>query len=174
MCKYKTLEYTGLFSLHIEHPSHVLLSHIPLLYIFFYTLIWMYLEMMHRYCMDLLCEPIIYVSWSTSELTVKLVPLNKIKLSAGIFTNGSKAVLLLWILFIFYLCFMFGKSLLEPNKHTGSEVFVMLSCLFLAALRSPFTSWLSCVWCFLVCVCVFLLILPYGVPVQVWYLIVSI
>ena len=52
-------------------------------------------------------------------------------------------------------------------------VFVMLSCLFLAALWSPagkgLTSLLSCVLCFLV-FCLF----PIKCPGQVWYLIVSI
>ena len=42
------------------------------------------------------------------------------KLSGDIFADSYKAVLLLWIIFSFFLCFMF--------------VFVMLSCLFLAAL----------------------------------------
>ena len=59
--------------------------------------------------------------------------------------------LLLWILFC-YLCF----------------VSVMLSYLFIAALWSPagkgLTSWLSCMWCFLVT-------FPCGVLGQVWYLI---
>ena len=57
-----------------------------------------------------------------------------------------------------YLCFMF--------------VFVMLSYLFLAALRSPvgigLTSWLSCVLYFLVFLSLF------GILGQVWYLIVLI
>ena len=43
-------------------------------------------------------------------------------------TGRSKAVLLLWIIFC-YLCFLF--------------VFVMLSCLFLAALWLPAAKWLS-------------------------------
>ena len=57
------------------------------------------------------------------------------------------------------LCFMF--------------VFVMLSCLFIAALRSPagkgLNSWLSCVMFSSVFVT-----FPYGVPGEVWYLIASI
>ena len=60
----------------------------------------------------------------------------KTSLSSPVFTDCSKAVLLLWILFC-YLCFLF----------------VMLSCLFIAVLWSPagkgLTSWLSCMWCFL-------------------------
>ena len=54
-------------------------------------------------------------------------------------------------------------------------VFGVLSCLFLTAEWSHagkgLTSRLSCVWCFFVCVFV---TFPYGVPGQVWYLIVSI
>ena len=76
------------------------------------------------------------------------------------FLNGrSNAVLLLWILFC-YLCFVF--------------VFVLLSCLSLAALwpstGKGLASWLSCVCCFLV----FLLLFHICVLDQVWYLIVSI
>ena len=68
----------------------------------------------------------------------------------------------------------------QPGSKTVPKVmlllfpifFVMLSCLFLAALWSPggkgLTSWLSCVLCFIV-FCSFLICLP-G---QVWYLIVS-
>ena len=72
------------------------------------------------------------LSWSTSERRVRLVPLHMFKPS-----DRSKAVLLLWILFV------------------DSFVFIILCCLFLAALWSPAgkwlpTSWLSCVWCFLV------------------------
>ena len=52
------------------------------------------------------------------------------------FTDRSKGVLFYGSFFL-YLCVMF--------------LFVMLSCLFLAALWSPavngLTSWLSCVWC---------------------------
>ena len=50
-------------------------------------------------------------------------------------------------------------------------VFVMLSCLFLAVLLSSAgnIAWLSCVKGFDVFVT-----FPYGVPGQVWYLIVSI
>ena len=48
-----------------------------------------------------------------------------------IFTDRSKVVLLMWILFAFYV------------------VFIILSCLFLVAVWSPawkwLTSWLSCV-----------------------------
>ena len=50
------------------------------------------------------------------------------------FTGPSKAVLLLWIFFL--------------------HLYFVLVCLFLAALWSPagkgLTSWLSCMWCFLV------------------------
>ena len=46
----------------------------------------------------------------------------------------------------------------------------MLSCLFLAALKSsPMKEMISCVLCFLVCS--LFVTIPYGVPGQVWYLI---
>ena len=71
----------------------------------------------------------------------------------------SKAVLLLWTLFVICVsCFSF----------------FILSCLFHVALWSPaakgLVPWLSCVWCFLVCFFTF----PYGVLGQVWDLIVLI
>ena len=45
-------------------------------------------------------------------------------------------------------------------------VFITLSCLFFAGLRSPVRKRLVCVLCFVT--------FPYGVSGQVWYLIVSI
>ena len=80
------------------------------------------------------------MSWSTSELKVRLVSWNKF---------------LLWVFLLLVL------------------VFAMLACLFFAALWSPvgkvLTSWLSCVWCFLVFVT-----FSCGVLGHLWYLIVSI
>ena len=74
----------------------------------------------------------------TPELRVRLVTLNMFKLSSNLLTDSSKAVLLLCVLFC-YLCLF---------------VFVVPSCLFIAALWSPAgqgqTSKLSRVWCFLV------------------------
>ena len=76
------------------------------------------------------------------------------------FTDSSKAVPLLWISFVIKY-FMF----------------VMLSCLFIAALSSPaqkgLTSWLYYMLCLIV---LFFLSLSHVVHVldQVWYLIVSI
>ena len=80
-------------------------------------------------------KPNIYVSWSTSELRVRLAPLNRFKLSCEIiFTDRSKAVLLLWIVFVVYASCWF--------------------VLFFVALWSParigLTSWLSCVFCFVI------------------------
>ena len=69
----------------------------------------MYLEMIHVYVRDLSCERNIYVSWSTSKLSVRLVPLNMFKPSSNFFTERPKAVLLLWILFVIYIS---GLSLL--------------------------------------------------------------
>ena len=100
----------------------------------------MYWGMIHRYARVLLCAPNISVSWSTLEISVRLVPSNIIKPSSSFLTARSKAVLLWWILFC-YLCFVFVI------------VIVILSRLILAALWSTagkrLTSCLSCVWCFL-------------------------
>ena len=66
------------------------------------------------------------------DLSISVVgAVNILSPPVSIFTDRSKAVLLLWILF-YYVCFMF----------------IMLSCLFLSASWSPagkgLTSWLSC------------------------------
>ena len=92
---------------------------------------------MHGWVRDLLCKPNIYVSWSTSELREWLVPWNMFNPSSKIlFTDRSKAVLLLWNIFVIYV------------------LFVMPSCLFITALWSPagkgLASWLTCIWSSLV------------------------
>ena len=77
-------------------------------------------------------EPNIYVSWSTSELRVRLAPLNRFKPSSKIFywpfQGGTSSVDL--------LCFCFVLCLL-----------CLCACLFICALWSPagkgLTSWLS-------------------------------
>ena len=85
-----------------------------------------------------------------------LAPWNMFKHSSKkIFTHRSKAVLLLWILFVIYvsrlsLLYRLVCSL-QPCDHL-------------------LTSWLSCVWCFLE----LLSLSHYGVSGQVWYFIVSI
>ena len=71
-----------------------------------------------------------------------------------IFTDCSKAMLLLWIFFC-YLCFTF--------------VFIILKCLFLACRERADILTLLCV----IFPCVFVTF-PYGVSGKVWYLIVSI
>ena len=55
--------------------------------------------MIHRSVRDRLCEPDICLSWSTSEIRVRLAQSNMFKLQS-IFTDRSKAVLLLRILYV--------------------------------------------------------------------------
>ena len=85
--------------------------------------------------LSMTCEPNIYVSWSTSEIKVRLVPSNMFKHSSCFLTDGGS-----FVDQFCYLCFVF--------------VFVILSCLFFEALWSPAgkgrTSWLSVVWYFCV------------------------
>ena len=97
--------------------------------------------MVHRWVRDLLCEPNIYVSWFTSELRVGLVPLSMLKPSSNVFTDRSKAVHLLWILFVIYVsclsllcylvCFLqhFGHLLGKgwPLISLVCDVFIVLS-----------------------------------------------
>ena len=84
---------------------------------------------------DLSCETNIYVSLSTLELRERLVPLNMFEPFSNPFQGGAS-----FVDPFCHLCFMF--------------VFLILTCLFLAALWSPaakgLTSWLSCVWSLLV------------------------
>ena len=79
------------------------------------------------------CKPNIYVSWSTSELRVRLVPKNRFKPSSKIF--------LLTVPRRYFFCGSFVVLCL---------VFLMLSRLFIAALWSPdgkgLTSWLLMVF----------------------------
>ena len=96
--------------------------------------------------------------WSWSELRVRLVPFNTFKPHpSSLLSDNSKGVLLLWILLVSFLF-----------------VLVILSCMFLAALRSPVVKWLtlwlsSILWYSLVFV-----VFPHGVLGLVWNLIVSI
>ena len=96
------------------------------------------------------------MSWSTSELRVRLELLNRFKPSSKYFTDPSKVVLLLWIFYLFFF----------------SVFCVLCLCarLFICALWSPagkgLTSWLS----FVVSNYHF----PIGILGQVWYLHVSI
>ena len=69
-----------------------------------YILIYMFWAMMHWIVRGLSCKPNIYVSWSTSELRVRLVPFDRFKPSSK----------------IFYWPFQGGTSFVDP--------FFFLSC----------------------------------------------
>ena len=73
---------------------------------------------MHGYVRDRPCKPNIYLSCSTSEIRVTLVPPNMFKPSSNFLTDSSKAVLLLWnfFLFVFRLCRLFLASLWSPDR----------------------------------------------------------
>ena len=96
-----------------------------------YILDYMFKEMMHWWVRGLSCKPNIYVSWSTSELRVRLAPRNQAKPSSKIlhwpFQGGTS--------FVDLLCF--------------SVLCLLFLCarLFICALPSPawkgLTSWLS-------------------------------
>ena len=103
------------------------------------------------------CKPIIYVSWSTSELRVRLAPLNRFKPSSKIFYwpfQGGTS-------FVDILCFCSVLCLL---------CFVRV-CLYVLCGHLLGKGWTlgSRLWC-LLWVCHF----PIGILGQVWYLIVSI
>ena len=103
----------------------------------------MHYEMVHRYVRDLSCKLKIYVSWSTSEFSVRLVPLNMFKPSS-----------------IIYWPFQDGASFMDPF------LILMFRVCLCHTLR-------PCNVLCVLCSCVYVTF-PYGVPGQVWYLIVSI
>ena len=109
------------------------------------------------YVRGLSCKPNIYVSWSTSELRVRLAPLNRFKPSSKIFSwpfqGGSS--------FVDRLCFCSVLCLL-----CFVRVCLYVLCGHLLGKGWPLGSRL---WC-LLWVCHF----PIGILGQVWYLIVSI
>ena len=72
----------------------------------FNILIIMYLEMLHQWVRGILCEPNIYVSWSTSELRVRMVQLNMFKRSSVfLLTIPRRCFLSRYILlFMFHIC----------------------------------------------------------------------
>ena len=112
---------------------------------------------MHWWVRGLSCKPNIYVSWSTSELRVRLAPLNRFKPSSKIFYwpfQGGTS-------FVDLLCFCSVLCLL---------CFVRV-CLYVLFGHLLGKGWPlgSRLWC-LLWVCHF----PIGILGQVWYLIVSI
>ena len=112
---------------------------------------------MHWWVRGLSCKPNIYVSWSTSELRVRLAPLNRFKPSSKIFywpfQGGTSFVdLLCFCSVLCLLCFV--------------HVCLYVLCGHLLGKGWPLGSRL---WC-LLWVCHF----PIGILGQVWYLIVSI
>ena len=109
-------------------------------------------------CLGLSCKPNIYVSWSTSELRVRLAPLNRFKPSSKIFywpfQGGTSFVdLLCFCSVLCLLCFV--------------RVCLYVLCGHLLGKGWPLGSRL---WC-LLWVCRHF---PIGILGQVWYLIVSI
>ena len=78
-----------------------------------FILIYVFFEMMHWYFRGLSCKPNIYVSWSTSELRVRLAR-RETGFSPPVkyFTDRSRAVLLFWIFYYFFLscgCYAFFR-----------------------------------------------------------------
>ena len=114
-------------------------------------LICMFYEMMHWLVRGLSCKPNIYVFWSTSELRVRLALLNWFKTSSKYFTDRSKAVLLLWIFYVFcsVLCLLclctrlFICALWSPAGKglTSWLSFVVSNCKFITF---PLVSWVRC------------------------------
>ena len=91
--------------------------------------------------------------WTTEEVSApwnRFLPSRK-----NIFTDRSKAVLLLWIICLFYV-------LCLPRIRVCS----LLPCSHLKGKDWPFGS---CLWCLL-----WFVTFPFGILGQVWYLIVSI
>ena len=96
-----------------------------------YILIYMFWEMMHWKIRGLSCKPNIYVSWSTSQLRVRLAPLNRFKPSSK----------------IFYWLFQGGTSFVDLLCFSALCLHSHCARLFICALWSlagkGLTSWLS-------------------------------
>ena len=65
--------------------SFIYCESLSLLYLLFYSLIYMFWEMSHWLVRDLSCKPNIYVSWSTSKFRVRLALWKRFKPSSQIF-----------------------------------------------------------------------------------------
>ena len=96
------------------------------------------------------CKPNIYVSWSTSELRVRLAPLNRFKPSSKIFTDRSKAVLLLWI-FMFLFCLVFAMSLCASvymcfvvTCWERADLLALVCGAYCEFVTFPLVSWVRC------------------------------
>ena len=91
------------------------------------------------------CKPNIYVSWSTSTLRVRLAR-RETSLSSpvNIFTDHSKAVLLLWIIYAMS-CFRYAfvRVLWSP---AGKGLTSWLSCVMsnCEVVTFPLVSWVRC------------------------------
>ena len=106
---------------------------------------------MHWKVRGLLCKPNIYVSWSTSELRVRLAPLNRFKPSSkifyGPFQGGTSFVDLLCfcsVLYLLCLCArLFICALWSPAGKglTSWLSFVVSNCEFVTF---PLVSWVRC------------------------------
>ena len=97
-------------------------------------------------------RPKIYVSWSTSELRVRLAR-RKTGLCPQVkyFTDRSKAVLLSWIFYVFFLscvCYAFARvCLYMPCGHLLGKGWPLGSCLWYLTLSFLLSHWYpgSCV-----------------------------
>ena len=106
---------------------------------------------MHWFFKGLSCKPNIYVSWSTSELRVRLAPLNWFKPSSKIFywpfQGGTSFVDLLCfcsVLCLLCLCArLFICALWSPagKRLTSWLSFVVSNCEFVTF---PLVSWVRC------------------------------
>ena len=112
------------------------------------------------------------VPWSTSELRARLAPWNWFKPSSKIFTDRSKAVLLLWIICVIYVLYLscFCVCSLLPCGHLLGKGWPHDSCLWcLIVILSLFyvVSWVSCgTW--LYWFMIFVVFLTLICSLQVW------
>ena len=113
---------------------------------------------MHWYVRSLSCKPNIYASWCTSELRVRLAPLNRFKPSSK----------------IFYWPFQGGTSFVGSLMFFFCLVFSMSLCAFIY-MCFVVTCWERADLLALVCgVLLWVCHFPIVILGQVWYLIVSI
>ena len=91
------------------------------------------------------CKSNTYESWSTSELRLRLAPLNWLKPSRKYFTDRSKAVLLMWIFYIFFsvLCLLClcARLFICALCHLLGKGWPLGSCLWCLTVSLSLSHW---------------------------------
>ena len=106
--------------------------------------------MMHWWVRGLSCKPNIYVSWSTSELRVRLAPLNRFKPSSKIFYwpfQGSTSFVDLLCFVLSCVCYVLCASVYMCFVVTcweRADLLALVCGVFCEFVTFPLVSWVRC------------------------------